>query len=581
MTNVAMPAESCAVLVGVSAYEYAEFPPIRAARNSFDAMRSLLSDPALCAWPPEKIVAIANPISAADLATSIADLAEGTTGVMLLYYVGHGVLSARGELCLTVTSTRPDRPKISGLPWDTVSDVLRGCPAQTRLAILDCCFAGQAIEALSGDGDPGLADIVHVEGVYTLTATTRNSPAHVPPPGQQDTACTSFTAELRDLVRSGIPGKPPQLTFSDIYPVLHQRLRAKGLPAPRQHGADAARQFAFTANAAAPPGPEAQHVPAGQPATPAPAAEPPEPAHLDLSRHADIVADALRATHSVADESLQAPALAAVAEALAPADPGRAGRLAADAERVAQSIPDTNRRASAVAAVLRALAAAEPDRAERAAQSVTGESAQAQALAAVGEALAFADPDRAGRLIAEAERVAQPIPDAKGKAPALAAIARALIGIDTDRAERVARSIADETLTAVVLTALARAVTAADPDRAGRLAADAERIAQSISSASFRAPALAAVARALAALDPGRARRLIDDAEHIAQSIPDANRKASALAAVAEGMAAIDPGHAGRIAQSITSASFRAIALAAVARALVTTGPGGAAPVIN
>src|SRR5215468_11807817 len=252
MTDVAGPAESCAVLVGVSAYEYAEFPPIRAARNNLDAMRSLLSDPALCAWPPEKIVAIANPISAADLATSIADLAEGTTGVMLLYYVGHGVLSARGELCLTVTSTRPDRPKISGLPWDTVADVLRSCPAHTRLAILDCCFAGQAIEALTGDGDPGLADIAHVEGVYTLTATTRNRAAHAPPPGQQDTACTSFTGELRDLIQGGIPGKAPQLTFGDIYPVLRQRLQAKGLPVPSQRGTSAVDAFHFSANAAVP-----------------------------------------------------------------------------------------------------------------------------------------------------------------------------------------------------------------------------------------------------------------------------------------------------------------------------------------
>ncbi len=348
MADVATPAESCALLVGVSAYEDPEFPPIRAARNSLNAMRSLLSDPALCAWPPEKIAVIANPISATDLATSIADLAVSTTGVLLLYYVGHGVLSARGELCLTVTSTRPDRPKISGLPWDTVADVLRSCPAHTRLAILDCCFAGQAIEALTGDGNPALADIVHVEGVYTLTATTRNRPAHVPSPARQDTACTSFTAELQDLVRSGIAGKPPRLTLGDIYPVLRQRLRAKGLPAPGQHGADAARQFAFTANAAVPSGPEAQHIPPGLPATPdaasAPAAGPPEPAHLDRSRHADIVADALRATHSVADEGLQAPALAAVAEALALADPDRAGLLAADAERVAQSIPDASGR---------------------------------------------------------------------------------------------------------------------------------------------------------------------------------------------------------------------------------------------
>jgi hypothetical protein len=583
MTDVATPAgtpaESCALLVGVSAYEDPEFPPIRAARNSLDAMRSLLSDPALCAWPPEKITVIANPLSATDLATSIADLAAGTTGVLLLYYVGHGVLSARGELCLTVTSTRPDRPKISGLPWDTVADVLRSCPAHTRLAILDCCFAGQAIEALTGDGNAALADIAHVEGVYTLTATTRNRPAHVPSPARQDTACTSFTAELEDLVRSGLPGKPPRLTLSDIYPVLRQRLRAKGLPAPGQHGADAAQQFPFTANTAVLPGPEALDIaPAPVPAEAStPPAGRPQPPELDQSRYADIVADALRATHSIADESVQAPALGAVAEALAVVDPDRAGRLAADAERVAESVPDAHRRASALAAVLRPLATAEPNRAEHVAQSVTDESSQARALAAVAEALAVVDPDRAGRLVADAERVAESVPDARGKAPVLAAVAQALIGIDTDRAERVARSITDTTLTVTVLTALARAVTTADPDRAGRLVADAERIAQSISGTSFRAPALAAVARALAAIDPGRARRLIGDAEHIAQSIPDANRKASALAAVAEGMAAIDPGHGERIAQSITSASSRAVALAAVAKALATTGAGGAA----
>jgi Caspase domain len=586
MTEVAGPAESCAVLVGVSAYEYAEFPPIRAARNSLDAMRSLLSDPVLCAWPPERIVAIANPISATDLATRIADLAESTTGVLLLYYVGHGVLSAGGELCLTVTSTRLDRPKISGLPWDTVADVLRSCPAHTRLAILDCCFAGQAIEVLSGDDGPGLADIVHVEGVYTLTATTRNGPARLEPPGQQDTGCTSFTAELRDLVRSGIPGKAPQLTFGDIYPVLRHRLRAKGLPTPRQHGADAARQFTFTANAAVPVDPEAQAIPAAAPAeasaeasaeapaavgTP-PADGPPGPVQPERSRLADIVAGALRATNSVTEESLQAPALAAVADALAAADPDRAGRLAADAERVAQSIPDTHQRESALAAVLGPLAASDPDRAERAAQSVTGPSAKARALAAVGEALAASDPDRATRLIADAERVAESVPDAKGKATALAAVARALAVTDSDHAERVARSIGDTTLTATVLTGLARAVAATDPDRAARLVADAERIAQSITGASSRAPALAAVARALAPADPGRARRLIGDAEHIAQSIPDANRKASALAAVAEGLAAMAPEHAELIAQSITSASSRAHALAAVAKALATPG---------
>src|SRR5262249_56613657 len=64
MADAALLAGSRAVLVGVSAYEYAEFPPIRAARNSLEAMGSLLSDPALCAWPPVWVTVLANPISA-------------------------------------------------------------------------------------------------------------------------------------------------------------------------------------------------------------------------------------------------------------------------------------------------------------------------------------------------------------------------------------------------------------------------------------------------------------------------------------------------------------------------------------
>ncbi|MBM7774748.1 hypothetical protein JOD54_004952 [Actinokineospora baliensis] len=245
-----MFADSHAVLIGVSAYEYTEFPPVRAARNSVEGMRALLTDPALCGWPADRVTVILNPTSVADLASRVADLAEATTGVLLFYYVGHGVLSSRAELCLTVTSTRPNRPRISGLPWDVVAEVLRESPARLRLAIVDCCFAGQAIEALAAADGPTLADLVHVEGTYTLTATTRNRVAHVPPPDQQDSACTSFTGELLDLVRAGIPDKPAQLSFGDIYPLLRQRLQAKGLPAPNQRGTDTASQFPFATNAA-------------------------------------------------------------------------------------------------------------------------------------------------------------------------------------------------------------------------------------------------------------------------------------------------------------------------------------------
>jgi hypothetical protein len=246
-------ADSRAVLIGVSAYDDQAFPPIPAARNSLMAMRAMLADPLLCGWPPELVTVIVNPVSAETLANQLADLAERTTGVLLVYYVGHGLLNARGGLCLTVPSTRKGRPEITGLPWESVTGILgrASCPARVRVAILDCCFAGQAIEeTLAGEMETVLADAAHIEGVYTLTATTRNRLAHVALASQQWEACTSFTRELRDLVSEGLPGRAAWLTLGEIYPLLRHRLKAKGLPLPNQRGTDTAATFPFTANAA-------------------------------------------------------------------------------------------------------------------------------------------------------------------------------------------------------------------------------------------------------------------------------------------------------------------------------------------
>ncbi|MFE3947797.1 caspase domain-containing protein [Streptomyces sp. NPDC059118] len=245
--------DSLAILIGVSEYTDAEFPGIPAARNSLDAIQRVLADPLLGAWPG-RITTIADPVSRDALSLTVAELAEHTTGVLLLYYVGHGTLSPRGDLCLTVTTTRAAWPAITGVPWVDIADALRTSPARTRIAILDCCFAGQAIEALATTRThTTVADIVHIEGVYTLTATTRNRTAHVPPVEQQTHARTSFTGELVDLITAGVPHGPETLTLGTIYPLLRHRLATKDLPLPNQRGTDLADQFVLTRNAWRPP----------------------------------------------------------------------------------------------------------------------------------------------------------------------------------------------------------------------------------------------------------------------------------------------------------------------------------------
>ena len=466
--DAGLPAGSRAVLIGVSAYEYAEFPPIRAARNSLHAMQSVLADPAMCGWPPELITLIANPISAADLASQIADLAEAATGVLLVYYVGHGMLSTRGELCLTVTSTRPNRPKITGLPWETLADVLRTCPARTRLVILDCCFAGQAIEALGADSGQSLADITHIEGVYTLTATTRNRTAHVPPPDQQDTACTSFTGELHDLIRSGIPGKPSLLTFSDIYPELRQRLRVRGLPAPNQRSTETAHQFPFAANMATRTAPTTDTIELQGDYSRRDTSKNPEPVRIGQPRLNRVLTDALRAAWSINDAYWKALALASITRAMAATDLDRAMQLAADTERIARSISSRSLRELALARIAEALAVADADLAESMAESISGAGSKASALSRMAKAMAATDPDSAARLAGNAEKIIRWLMRGRSyKAPMLARIAEV--------------------------------VAATDPDRAAELIAKAEHIAESITDENSRSSALASTAEAVVA----------------------------------------------------------------------------------
>lgn len=558
---------SRAVLIGVSAYEYPAFPPIRAAHNSLLAMQSLLSDPTLCGWPPEIITVIANPTSGSDLAYCIADLAEATTGVLLVYYVGHGTLSARGDLCLTVTSTR-SRPEITGLPWETLANILRTCPAQTRLAILDCCFAGQAIEALSGDDGDALADIAHVAGVYTLTATTRNRTAHVPPRRLQGTACTSFTGELLDLISSGIPGRPQHLTFADIYPVLRRRLQAKGLPVPNQRGTDTVLEYPFTSNRAAEVH-NKEHSAA-------------EVSHADL--HAtdhiqvtQILEDASRMTRLISDEVQRASALADLAQAIATSDPDRAKSLLGDAEWTAGSIAHYSAsqrgcwlsRRPALTRVAQALATDNPDRAESFAMSICDDETSAFALAGVAQVLASDS--------ARVENLAQKIIVHGQNAIAVAQVTQALAASDPDRAESLAHNLTDHEKKASAFAGVAQALATSDPDRASRLLIEAERLAQAITDNNKKsAIVLVNIARALAISDPDRARGLLIDAYRQTRSDRREASNPMLVLEIVEVLTISNPDGAWEIIRDIRNEQMRMAALTRASRALGASNPNEA-----
>ncbi|WP_051467906.1 caspase, EACC1-associated type [Actinomadura oligospora] len=237
---------SRAVLVGTAEYADAAFPRLPAAANSLAGMRAVLTDPSLCGWPDDRVTVESDPSDWRGLVRRTRVLARETEDVLLLYFVGHGVMLPRGELSLALTDTEADDPDLTGLEYRRVRDLLRDSPAATKIVILDCCYSGRAIEALTALD--AVADSTDVRGVYTLTASDHT--AHVVPLAEQEAVPTSFTGQFLALVRDGVRDGPESLTLGDLYVHLRRRLTAHGLPAPNQRGTDTADRYPFTRNPA-------------------------------------------------------------------------------------------------------------------------------------------------------------------------------------------------------------------------------------------------------------------------------------------------------------------------------------------
>ncbi|WP_214106406.1 caspase, EACC1-associated type [Acrocarpospora catenulata] len=237
---------STAILIGTSNYQDSSYLPLPAVTNSLNGLREVLTDSELCGWPADRIIEWRDPSDVRQILQKLRRIARDTEDVLLVYFVGHGTIVGRGQLCLVLADTEASDPDITGLEYERVRQALLDSPARTKIVILDCCYSGRAIEALS---EGTIADSTDTRGVYTLTAS--DHAAHVVALAQQAEACTSFTGELLDLVRTGILDGPQYLPLNLIYLHLRRRLHTRRLPEPNQRGTDTAGEFVFTRNAAA------------------------------------------------------------------------------------------------------------------------------------------------------------------------------------------------------------------------------------------------------------------------------------------------------------------------------------------
>ncbi|MGW5047547.1 caspase family protein [Streptomyces griseoluteus] len=228
-------AASRAVLIGCSDFADIDLPAIPAVQPNLADLRSALTDRTHGILPPEHCHVLADPADHRSVGMALAQATREAEDLLLVYYTGHGLLDDDGQLHLALSSTDPAHVGFTGVPADLVKRYLGRARARLRVLVLDCCFSGRAVAAMTESGSL-LSAQLDLSGTYTLTSTTATAPSHAPP-GQRHTA---FTAALLDALN-----QPEPLTLDGIHQHIDTVLQGAGLPRPQRRSVNAAGDLAL------------------------------------------------------------------------------------------------------------------------------------------------------------------------------------------------------------------------------------------------------------------------------------------------------------------------------------------------
>jgi hypothetical protein len=244
MTDLREPG-SRAILLGAGTYRFKQLPKVPAVTDTVNDLRAALIE--RCGMDRGNITDLRDSTDVREVMEVVAAGAEQTTGILVVYYVGHGLTGQSGDLYLSVggTDPTPGYPREhSAIPYAHLARLLEQSPALAKVVILDCCFSGRALPRNDSAGrGPGVP--TGPEGGAVITSAAREEHALAP----ENEKYTVFTGQLLKLLDEGYPGGPPDLTFRVACQYLKETL-AVDFPRPQWVFDGAADNIVLTGNGA-------------------------------------------------------------------------------------------------------------------------------------------------------------------------------------------------------------------------------------------------------------------------------------------------------------------------------------------
>lgn len=241
---------SRAVVVGTGTHAAGSaLAPITAVAATVTAVRDALRNQ--CGMGESHIFTVTDPESPQPFLASVSKAAAQAEDVLLLYYIGHGLVSLdENELFLATSATtdQDDMLPVEALPFAAVRGVLSKSRARHVAVVLDCCFSGRGYVTV-GRAVADAFELMNDRGSYLLSATSPNELALAP----EGESYTAFSGALVKFLIDGDRAAPHELTLDHAYRYLTRTLPPRGAPAPQRRVGGDAGALVVAVNPQAPP----------------------------------------------------------------------------------------------------------------------------------------------------------------------------------------------------------------------------------------------------------------------------------------------------------------------------------------
>ena len=203
-----------------------------------------------CGVPPDQLVVLLDPPDARTMARAVTEEAQRAESVLVVYFIGHGLLGPGGELYLAARGTdrlTPGLAEHQALSFSSLRQALGVSRASSVVVVLDCCFSGRV--SLDGRASVPAFTLAPAHGLYLIGSAEQLALA---PP---DAVHTAFTGKLLHLLVHGDPRGQPALTLDAVYDGVFRAMRDQRRPLPRRQAGDRSGNLVVAPNPAVPTAP--------------------------------------------------------------------------------------------------------------------------------------------------------------------------------------------------------------------------------------------------------------------------------------------------------------------------------------